>query len=186
MSRRSRRLAAHAWNEPRAGRSRRLARDENNAGRRRSPRLPRPRRFRRARRRASRAPSRTSGTIRSRGWWTRARPTASSRSMARSAILRRRRPAKRSSQRLPHGLRRRLDLAPPSDRNRQGGVFPRPGRGRLRAKDSRRDARRIGRGHDRRQNAGRRDVEASARDRRPRPTDRSRKKDSTFASRYNM
>ena len=49
---------------------------------------------------------------------------------------------------------------------------PDPGRGRLRAENPRRDAGRVRRGHDRRQDAGRRDLEAGARHRRSRASGR--------------
>ncbi len=82
-----RRLAAHAGHEPRACGSRGLAAHEDDARRRRPPRLPRTRgseperrRTRRARRR-----SRISGTTRWRAWSTPASRPASCPSTARSA-----------------------------------------------------------------------------------------------------
>ena len=62
-------------------------------------------------------------------------------------------------QRLPDGLRGRVDAAPLAGCDRQARVLARPGRGRLRAQDPRRHARRHRRRHDRRQDAGRRDLE---------------------------
>ena len=62
-------------------------------------------------------------------------------------------------QRLFARLRRRLDAAPEPDRHRQAGFFARPRRGQICAQDSGGDAGRVGRGDDRRQDAGRRDVE---------------------------
>ena len=63
-------------------------------------------------------------------------------------------------QRLPDGLRRRLDPASLAGADRQAGVLARSRRGRLRQKDHRRHAGRQRRGHDRRQDAGRRHLEA--------------------------
>ncbi|CAA9512710.1 MAG: Malyl-CoA lyase @ Beta-methylmalyl-CoA lyase @ Citramalyl-CoA lyase, partial [uncultured Solirubrobacteraceae bacterium] len=62
--------------------------------------------------------------------------------------------------RLPARLRRRLVAAPRADRHRQEGLLARPGRGEVRQEGHRRDPRRPRRPHDRRQDAGRRDLEA--------------------------
>ena len=64
-------------------------------------------------------------------------------------------------QRLPDGLRRRLDAASKPGADRQAGILPRPVRGGVRQEDHRRHAGRLGRGHDRRQDAGRRHLETS-------------------------
>ena len=90
------RLPAHARHEPGAGRSRRLARDEDD------PRRRRPSRIQSAGgrgRRQRRAPpsSRICGTTPSPRWSTPAPPPASSRSTARSAISPMPPPARRSS-----------------------------------------------------------------------------------------
>jgi len=66
-------------------------------------------------------------------------------------------------QQLPHGLRRRLDVASESGRHRQAGVLARPRGSRLRPKDHRRHARRQRRRDDRRQNARRCHLEAGQR-----------------------
>ena len=66
-------------------------------------------------------------------------------------------------------LRGRLDLASEPDRHRKKGVFAGSRRSRVRPQDSGRDAGRIGRGHDRRQNAGRCDLETGAGHRPPCP-----------------
>ena len=92
-----RRLAAHARHEPGAGRSRRLARDEDDARRRRPSRLSRALRPDRRRRAAASPPSRIPGIIRSRAWSTPAPRMASRRSTARSAISPIPPPARRSS-----------------------------------------------------------------------------------------
>ena len=63
-------------------------------------------------------------------------------------------------QRLPHGLRRRLDAASLADPDRQARVLARSRRGRVGREDPRRHAGRHRRGHDRRQDAGRRHLEA--------------------------
>ena len=80
--------------EPRSGRPRRLATDEDDPRRRRPPRLPR---ARRSERRADLAPSRTSGTTRSAAWSTPAPAPASCRSTARSATSATSRAARPSS-----------------------------------------------------------------------------------------
>ena len=61
---------------------------------------------------------------------------------------------------LPHGLRRRLDAASEPGTHRQARVFARSGRGGVRQENHRRHARRHRCGHDRRQDAGRCDLEA--------------------------
>ncbi len=61
-------------------------------------------------------------------------------------------------------------LASEPDRDRQKGLLAGAGRSRLRAQDSGGDAGRIGRGHDRRKDAGRRDLETGAGHRRSRPS----------------
>jgi malyl-CoA/(S)-citramalyl-CoA lyase len=65
-------------------------------------------------------------------------------------------------------LCRRVVAAPGADRHRQEGLLPRPRRGPVRQEGHRGDPRRRGRAHDRRQDAGRRDVEAVPRHGRPR------------------
>ena len=62
--------------------------------------------------------------------------------------------------RLPARLRRRLVAAPGPDRDREEGLQPRPRRGQVRQEGDRGDPRRPRRPHDRRQDAGRRDLEA--------------------------
>ncbi len=62
--------------------------------------------------------------------------------------------------RLPARLRRRLVAASGPDRHRQEGVQPRPRRGPLRQEGPRGHPRRPRRAHDRRQDAGRRHLEA--------------------------
>ena len=62
--------------------------------------------------------------------------------------------------RLPARLRRRLVAAPGPDRDREEGLQPRPGGGQVREEGARGDPRRPRRPHDRRQDAGRRDLEA--------------------------
>ena len=61
---------------------------------------------------------------------------------------------------VPARLRRRLVAAPGPDRDRQEGVQPRSRRGPVRQEGARGDPRRPRRAHDRRQDAGRRDLEA--------------------------
>ena len=130
-----RRLAAHAGHEPRAGRSRRLAGDEDDAGRRRPSRLSRARRpqRRRARERAA-GPlalhDRAHGR-RLRGAWAEGVLRAVRR------FLRRRGLRGAIPQRLPARLRRRLEPASEPDRHRQAGVLARSGRGRVRPQDPR-------------------------------------------------
>ncbi len=80
------RLAAHAGHQPGPCRSRRLARDEDHARRRRPSRIQGAGGCRARRRRRARSISRTSGTTRSARWSMPAPPPASSRSTARSAI----------------------------------------------------------------------------------------------------
>ena len=62
--------------------------------------------------------------------------------------------------RLPARLRRRLVAAPGPDRDREEGLQPAPGGGQVRQEGARGDPRRPRRPHDRRQDAGRRDLEA--------------------------
>src|SRR5439155_19015205 len=62
--------------------------------------------------------------------------------------------------RVPARLRRRLVAAPGPDRDRQARVLARTSRGRVRQKGDRGHPRRPRRAHDRRQDAGRRDLEA--------------------------
>ena len=62
--------------------------------------------------------------------------------------------------RLPARLRRRLVAAPGPDRDRQEGLQPAAGRGQVRQEGPRGDPRRPRRPHDRRQDAGRRHLEA--------------------------
>ena len=136
-------VPAHARHEPRTGGPRRLARDEDDAGRRRPPRLSRPCRPERA----WRAPiERAAGSLalydRAHGRRVRGQRHQAVlwpvRRLFRPRGLRNAVP-----QRLPDGLRRRLDPASQPDRDRQGGVFARPRGGRVRAENPRRDARRI-------------------------------------------
>ena len=61
---------------------------------------------------------------------------------------------------VPARLRRRLVAAPGADRHRQEGLLARPRRGEVRQEGHRGDPRRPRRAHDRRQDAGRRDLEA--------------------------
>ena len=61
---------------------------------------------------------------------------------------------------VPARLRRRLVATPGSDRDRQAGVLPRPGGGPLRQEGHRGDPGRARRAHDRREDAGRRHLEA--------------------------
>ncbi len=75
-------------------------------------------------------------------------------------------------QRLPDGLRRRLDAAPEPGADRQARVFARSGGSRLRQEDHCRHAGRHRRGDDRRQDAGRRHLEAGQGAGRPRPARR--------------
>ena len=69
---------------------------------------------------------------------------------------------------LPARLRRRVVAAPGADRDRQEGLLARPRRGRVRQKGDRGDPRRPRRAHDRRQDAGRRHLEAVQGDGQPR------------------
>ena len=72
-------------------------------------------------------------------------------------------------QRLPDGLHRRLVVGAGADRHRQEGVQPGREGGPVRQEDPGGDAGRLGGGDDRRQDAGRRHLEAGEGDRRPRP-----------------
>ena len=90
------RLPAHARHEPRPRRSRRLARHEDHARRRRPSGLQSARQMQKATRRA-RPISRTCGTTPSRRWSTPAPPPASSRSTDPSAISPTPPPARRNS-----------------------------------------------------------------------------------------
>jgi malyl-CoA/(S)-citramalyl-CoA lyase len=69
---------------------------------------------------------------------------------------------------LHHGLRRGVVAAPRADRHRQEGLLAQPRRGEVRQARHRGHPRRPRRAHDRRQDAGRRDLEAVPRDGRPR------------------
>ena len=69
---------------------------------------------------------------------------------------------------VPARLRRRLVAAPGPDRDREEGLLARPRRGRVREKGDRGDPRRPRRAHDRRQDAGRRHLEAVQGDGQPR------------------
>ena len=69
---------------------------------------------------------------------------------------------------VPARLRRRLVAAPGADRDRQARVLARSRRGRLREEGDRGDPRRPRRAHDRRQDAGRRHLEAVQGDGQPR------------------
>ena len=128
----------HARHEPRPGRSRRLAGDEDDAGRRRPSRLPRARRRRRSRRAARQRPAgplalhdRPHGRR-----LRRQRHQAVLRAVRR--FRRRRRLRGAVPQRFPDGLRRRLDAASQPDRHRQARVLARSGGGRLRQAHPRR------------------------------------------------
>ena len=164
------RLAPHARHEPRAGRSRGVARHEDDAGRRRPSRLPRAGRCGRGRR-ARPAPSRTSGTTRSPAWSMPAMANGikafygpfgdfsdpeACEAQFRNAFL--------------MGCVGRLVAASEPDRDRQARVLARSGRGRVRPPDHRRHAGRHGRRDDRRQDAGRRDLEAGQGDLSTSPT----------------
>ena len=92
-----RRLPADAGHLARAGRPRRQPPDEDDPGRRWSPRLPGAPGPAGRRRRRGRRSSRTCGTTRSRGWSTPARCTASTPTTGRSATSRTSRPARTSS-----------------------------------------------------------------------------------------
>src|SRR6185369_12655871 len=70
--------------------------------------------------------------------------------------------------RVPPRLRRRLVAAPEPGRDRQEGLQPAARRGEVREARAGSDARRPRRPHARRQDAGRRDVEAVPRDGEPR------------------
>jgi malyl-CoA/(S)-citramalyl-CoA lyase len=72
-------------------------------------------------------------------------------------------------QRVPHGLRRSVVAAPLPDRDRQARVRTRRRRGALCQAHPRRNAGRHRGGDDRRQDAGRRNLEAGQGHRRPRP-----------------
>ena len=125
-----RRLPAHARHELGPGRSRRLARHEDHARRRRPPGL----QGARGRRRGRRGPrQRPAGPValhrRQDGRCLRVgRHQAVLRPVRR--LLRRGRLRGAVPQRLPHGLRRRLVAAPDPDRHRQARVLARSRRGR--------------------------------------------------------
>ena len=70
--------------------------------------------------------------------------------------------------RVPAGVRRRVVAAPGPDRDRQARVLPRTGRGRLRQEGDRGHPGRPRSAHDRRQDAGRRHLEAMQGDGQPR------------------
>ena len=163
-----RRLAAHAWHEPRAGRPRRLARDEDDPGRRRPSRLPGARRRDDARR--ARAPSAQQDP-----WhYTIARmvdacaangikafygpfgdfsdPDACEAQFRNAFLL---------------GCAGAWTLHPSQIAIAKRVFSPDPGEVAFARKILDGDARRLGRGDDRRQDAGRRDLEAGARHRRP-------------------
>ena len=172
-----RRLPAHAGHELRPGRPRRLAAHEDDARRRRPPRLPRDR---------GPGPGQPRGAARERP----AGPVALlDRAHGRRLhgdrdppLLRpvrrhqgRRRLRGAVPRRLPAGLRRRLVAAPAPDRDRQEGLLARPRRGHVRPARDRGDPRRRRRAHDRRQDAGRRHLEAVQGDGRPRRDARRRR-----------
>ena len=118
-------LAAHARHEPRPGRSRRLARDEDDAGRRRPPGIHACWPTRRGR---------AARPLQQDLWhYTIARMVDACAAAGIKPLLRPVRRLLRSRglrgavpQRFPDGLRRRLDAAPQPDRHRQAGFFARP------------------------------------------------------------
>ena len=127
------RLAAHAWHQPRPGRSRRLARDEDHAGRRRASRL------QGARRCDARAAAPRAAFQQDLWHYTLAQDGGCLRGRRHQAVLRPVRRFRRSAglrgavpQRLPDGLRRRLDAASVADR-RSPSACSRPIRPRSRS-----------------------------------------------------
>ena len=120
--------------------------------------------------RRARAPSRTSGTTRSGAWSTPARRPAILPFYGPFGDIKRRRGLRGAvPRRVPDGLRRRLVAAPGADRHRQAGLLaPTRTRSRFARKVHRGDPRRPRRAHDRRQDAGRRHLEAVQGDGRPR------------------
>ena len=157
------RQPADAGDELRPGRPRRVAADEDDPRRRRPPGLPGDRgpRSGRSRGAARRPRSRIRGTTRSRAWSTPARRPGSCRSTARTATS-------ATSQGCETQFRAAFllgcvgawSLHPVQIDDRQEGVQPRPRRGPVRQEGARGDPRRPRRAHDRRQDAGRRDLEA--------------------------
>ena len=152
----------HAGDELRSGRPGGVAADEDHPRRRRPPRLPGDQRPRpRAPRRAS--PDRPAGPLALLD-----RPHGRRLHLRRDPpVLRplRRHPRRRGLRdpvpgRVPARLRRRLVAAPGPDRDRQEGVQPRRRRGAVRQEGAGGDPGRPRRPHDRRQDAGRRHLEA--------------------------
>ncbi len=157
-----RRLPAHAGHELRPGRPRRLAAHEDDARRRRPPRLPHDR-GPGSEQPGRPARQRPAGPValldRAHGRRLHdARDPPVLRAVRRHQGHRRLRGA--VPLRVPAGLRRRLVAAPGADRHRQEGLLARPGRGQVRQEGHRGDPGRPRRPHDRRQDAGRRDLEA--------------------------
>ena len=114
------------------GRSRRFARDEDDAGRRRPSRLSRARRRGRTRR-AARASPAGSLALHDRAHGRRLRGQRHQAVLRAVRRFRRRRRLRGAvPQRLPARLRRRLDAASEPDRHRQDGLLARSGRSRLR------------------------------------------------------
>ena len=157
------RQPADAGDELRPRRPRRLAADEDHARRRRPPGLPGDRGPRPRRSRARRAPprSRTRGTTRSRGWSTPARRPGSSRSTAPTATS-------ATSQGCETQFRAAFllgcvgawSLHPVQIEIAKKVFSPDPDEVAVRQEGARGDPRRARRPHDRRQDAGRRDLEA--------------------------
>ncbi len=179
-------VAAHPGHELRPRRPRGLAAHEDHARRRRAPRLPHDRRPRPGEPRgaASELPAGPVALLdRAHGRRVHVR--------RRAALLR---PLRRHQGRrglrdavprlVPARLRRRLVAASGADRDRQEGLLPRPRRGRVREKGDRGDPRRARRAHDRRQDAGRRHLEAVQGDGQPRRN--ARQKDPELAEAYGL
>ncbi|CAA9498043.1 MAG: Malyl-CoA lyase, partial [uncultured Solirubrobacteraceae bacterium] len=162
------RLPAHAGHLARPGGPRGLPAHEDHARRRRAPRLPDdrgPRGRGRAARLLHAGPVALHGRPHGRRLHERRDPP----------VLRplRRHQGRRGlrdpvPRRVPARLRRHVDPAPGADRDRQEGLLARPGGGPLRQEGHRGDPGRPRRAHDRRQDAGRRHLEAVPGDGRPR------------------
>ena len=156
------RQPAHAGHELRPRRPGRLAAHEDDARRRRPPRLPRdrgprPRRPRQAARDRAAGPVALLDRAHGRRLHVGRHP-ALLRALRRHQGRRGLRDA--VPRRLPARLRRRLVAAPGADRDREEGVQPAARRGQVREEGAGGDPRRPRRAHDRRQDAGRRHLEA--------------------------
>ena len=156
------RQPADAGHELRPRRPGGVAADEDHARRRRSPRLPRDQRPGSRRPRGA-ARDRAAGPValldRAHGRRVHVgRHPALLRAVRGHPRRRRLRGA--VPRRVPARLRRRLVAAPGPDRDREAGIQSRPGRGHVRQEGARSDPRRPRRPHDRRQDAGRRILEA--------------------------